>query len=38
MALRFETASEEYDWLNRVVVGSGRLGAGTVTYDVFALR
>lgn len=39
VALRFETASEEYDWLNRVVaVGSGRLGAGTVTYDVFAVR
>lgn len=39
VALRFETAAEEYAALNKIVaVGKGSLGPANVYYDVFAIR
>ena len=36
--LRFETASETYDWINRVLaVGIGRREPNGVTYDVYEI-
>lgn len=36
--LQFETASETYDWLNRILaVGVGRREPNGVTYDVFEI-
>lgn len=35
----FETGDERYAWLNGIVaVGTGRVGNGGVTYDVFAVK
>lgn len=35
----FETASETYSWLNRIVaIGSGRTGAGGVTYQIYKIK
>lgn len=37
-ALSFETASQRYDWLNRIVaVGVGRRMPGAAVYDVFEI-
>lgn len=35
----FETASEKYGWLNRIVaVGAGRTGAGGVVYHIYQVK
>jgi hypothetical protein len=37
--MRFETADERYDWLNRVrAVGKGQFVGETVRYEIFELR
>ena len=39
IAPKFETSDERYRWLNAVqAVGKGRLGAGTVTYEIAEVR
>ena len=39
VSIRFETAAEQYAALNQVVaVGTGSIGPGKVSYDVFAIR
>lgn len=35
----FETASESYAWMNRIIaIGSGRTGAGGVTYRIYKVN
>ena len=38
VAIRFQTASENLDWLNHIVaVGKGNAANGTINYDIFRI-
>ncbi len=38
VAINFQTASEQLDWINRIVaVGKGRIENGLITYDIFRI-